>query len=216
MEKIAREQAEPRTDTLVWGKNAVTELLKSGGAVDTVYLADSLPQPVAGYYTALAKQTGAVVKRVPGHKLQKICGTDDHQGVAACPRGELHAVRQSGEEGIGGVRHHHAEGLRRSEAEGACRRVGAVPQHRDGLPHPRLGLRRHPLGAVYHVADDRRADPREPGHIIPGGRGLCGGGGGHARNASRVLRAVRHVLWLLMRGGVAEVGDAESGPSLKR
>ena len=40
MEKIAREQAEPRTDTLVWGKNAVTELLKSGGAVDTVYLAD--------------------------------------------------------------------------------------------------------------------------------------------------------------------------------
>ena len=32
MEKIAREQAEPRTDTLVWGKNAVTELLKSGGA----------------------------------------------------------------------------------------------------------------------------------------------------------------------------------------
>ena len=60
-----------RTDTLVWGKNAVTELLKSGGAVDTVYLADSLPQPVAGYYTALAKQTGAVVKRVPGHKLQK-------------------------------------------------------------------------------------------------------------------------------------------------
>ena len=83
MEKIAREQAEPRTDTLVWGKNAVTELLKSGGAVDTVYLADSLPQPVAGYYTALAKQTGAVVKRVPGHKLQKICGTDDHQGVAA-------------------------------------------------------------------------------------------------------------------------------------
>ena len=52
MEKIAREQAEPRTDTLVWGKNAVTELLKSGGAVDTVYLADSLPQPVAGYYTA--------------------------------------------------------------------------------------------------------------------------------------------------------------------
>ena len=61
MEKIAREQAEPRTDRLVWGKNAVTELLKSGGAVDTVYLADSLPQPVAGYYTALAKQTGAVV-----------------------------------------------------------------------------------------------------------------------------------------------------------
>ena len=39
MERFAREQAPERaerTDTLVWGKNAVTELLKSGGAVDTV------------------------------------------------------------------------------------------------------------------------------------------------------------------------------------
>ena len=39
MERFAREQAPERaerTDTLVWGKNAVTELLKGGGAVDTV------------------------------------------------------------------------------------------------------------------------------------------------------------------------------------
>ena len=83
MEKPGRGQAEQRPDTLVWGKNPVTELLKSCDAVDTVYLADSLPQAVAGYYTALAKQSGAVVKRVPGNKLQKICATADHQGVAA-------------------------------------------------------------------------------------------------------------------------------------
>lgn len=83
MEKAGRAQAEQRPDTLVWGKNPVTELLKSGEAVDTVYLADSLPQAVAGYYTALAKQGGAVVKRVPAHKLQKMCATADHQGVAA-------------------------------------------------------------------------------------------------------------------------------------
>ena len=86
MERFAREQAPERaerTDTLVWGKNAVTELLKSGGAVDTVYLTDTMPQAVAGYYTALAKECGAVVKRVPGNKLQKMCGTPDHQGVAA-------------------------------------------------------------------------------------------------------------------------------------
>ena len=70
MERFAREQAPERaerTDTLVWGKNAVTELLKSGGAVDTVYLTDTMPQAVAGYYTALAKE----------------CGAADHQGVAA-------------------------------------------------------------------------------------------------------------------------------------
>ena len=50
MERYAREQAPERaerTDTLVWGKNAVTELLKSGGAVDTVYLTDTMPQAVA-------------------------------------------------------------------------------------------------------------------------------------------------------------------------
>lgn len=65
------------------GQNAVTELLKSGGAVDTVYLTDTMPQAVAGYYTALSKESGAVVKRVPANKLQKMCGTPDHQGVAA-------------------------------------------------------------------------------------------------------------------------------------
>lgn len=82
MERTGREPAQQHTDTLVWGKNPVTELLKSGDAVDTLYLSDSLPQAVAGYYTALAKQCGAVVKRVPGNKLQKLCGTQDHQGVA--------------------------------------------------------------------------------------------------------------------------------------
>ena len=77
MEKIARDRElapdrAERTDTLVWGKNAVTELLKSGGAVDTVYLTDTMPQAVAGYYTALSKESGAVVKRVPANKLQKM------------------------------------------------------------------------------------------------------------------------------------------------
>ena len=81
-----RPAAEPDTrpqDTLVWGKNPVTELLKSGRPADTVYLADSLPASAAGYYTALAKQAGAVVKKVPAHKLQKLCGGAEHQGVAA-------------------------------------------------------------------------------------------------------------------------------------
>ena len=51
MERFAREQAPERaerTDTLVWGKNAVTELLKSGGVVVSVYLTSTLPQALAG------------------------------------------------------------------------------------------------------------------------------------------------------------------------
>lgn len=67
----------------VYGKNAVTELLKSGAAVDTVWLQDSLPPAQASYYTALAKQAGAVVKRVRAQKLTSLCATDGHQGVAA-------------------------------------------------------------------------------------------------------------------------------------
>lgn len=69
--------------SLTYGKNAVTELLKSGTEVDTVFLLDSMNDAQAGYYTALAKQVGAVVKRVHGTKLRGMCGTDSHQGVAA-------------------------------------------------------------------------------------------------------------------------------------
>ncbi len=68
---------------LVYGKNPVAELLKSGSGVDTVYLADTLPPQVAAYYTALAKQAGAVAKQVKSVKLKAMCGTESHQGVAA-------------------------------------------------------------------------------------------------------------------------------------
>lgn len=68
---------------LVWGKNAVAELLKSGAGVDTVLISDSMPPQTAAYYTALAKQAGAVAKRVNANKLRLTCGTESHQGVAA-------------------------------------------------------------------------------------------------------------------------------------
>lgn len=72
------------TDTaLVWGRNPVTELLKKDGGVDTLLLADSMEPRMAGYFTALGKTAGAVIKRVPAGRLQKLCGTDEHQGVAA-------------------------------------------------------------------------------------------------------------------------------------
>lgn len=80
----ARENARPEQDTqLVYGKNPVAELLKSGAGVDTVFLADTLPPQVAAYYGALAKQAGAVAKQVHAAKLRGMCGTDSHQGVAA-------------------------------------------------------------------------------------------------------------------------------------
>lgn len=73
---------EETASDLVYGKNAVAELLKSGAGVDTVFVADTLAEPVAAYYTALAKEVGAVVKRVHSAKLRGMTGTDSHQGVA--------------------------------------------------------------------------------------------------------------------------------------
>lgn len=76
------QQEQEKKENLVYGKNPVAELLKNGG-VDTVLLADSMAPQQAGYYLALAKKAGAVVKRVPANKLKLMTGTESHQGVAA-------------------------------------------------------------------------------------------------------------------------------------
>ncbi len=68
---------------IVYGKNAVTELLKSGVGVDTVYLSEGMAPAVASYYIALAREAGAVVKKVHTAKLRALCGSESHQGVAA-------------------------------------------------------------------------------------------------------------------------------------
>ena len=61
----------------------MTELLKSGSGVDTVLIAEGMAPAVAAYYTALAKEAGATVKRVHPNKLRLMTGTESHQGVAA-------------------------------------------------------------------------------------------------------------------------------------
>lgn len=98
------ERNEPN-QSLVYGKNPVTELLKSGTGVDTVLISESMPPQVAAYYAALAKDVGAVVKRVNANKLRLSCGTDSHQGVAAYTsqveysslEDLLHIAKQKGE-----------------------------------------------------------------------------------------------------------------------
>ncbi len=76
-------EQDAKKDTLVYGKNPVAELLKSGAGVDTVMISEGMAAQVASYYTALAKDVGAVVKRVHPNKLRLITGTESHQGVAA-------------------------------------------------------------------------------------------------------------------------------------
>ncbi len=68
---------------VIYGKNPVTELLKSKAGVDTVFISESLNPSVQNYYIALAKECGAVVKKVHPMKLKTLCQSENHQGIAA-------------------------------------------------------------------------------------------------------------------------------------
>lgn len=68
---------------VIYGKNPVTELLKSKAGVDTVFISESLNPSVQNYYIALAKECGAVVKKVHPMKLKSLCQSENHQGIAA-------------------------------------------------------------------------------------------------------------------------------------
>lgn len=67
---------------LIYGKNAVTEALRSESEIDTVYILRSAGG--MGQIIALAKEKGAVIKEVGEEKLAALLGTGvKHGGVAA-------------------------------------------------------------------------------------------------------------------------------------
>ena len=76
----------PRRDEddggLIIGRNPVTEALKAGLPIDTVYI-DPSAGGSAGHIRALAKERGIVVKDADERKLSKMCRGASHQGVAA-------------------------------------------------------------------------------------------------------------------------------------
>ena len=67
---------------LIIGRNPVTEALKAGLPIDTVYI-DPAAGGSAGHIRALAKERGIVVKDADDRKLSKMCRGASHQGVAA-------------------------------------------------------------------------------------------------------------------------------------
>ncbi len=70
-------------DDMVIGRNAVTELLKSGREVESLLIAKGELGGSAAKIVALAKDRGIVVKSVDRKKLDSISGGANHQGVAA-------------------------------------------------------------------------------------------------------------------------------------
>ena len=74
---------EERQKDLIIGRNAVTELLKSGREIDTLFVARGEKGGTVGRIIAECKEKGTVVKDVDRKKLDFMCGHSNHQGVAA-------------------------------------------------------------------------------------------------------------------------------------
>ncbi len=69
-------------DDLIFGRNAVLELLKSGRSVNKIFFAEGNRDGSAQKIFSLAKSAGVVVEFVHREKLDRLCG-GRHQGVAA-------------------------------------------------------------------------------------------------------------------------------------
>ncbi len=70
-------------EDLVIGRNAVMELLKSGRAVECVYIASGETKGSISRIVAMAREQGLPVKETASVKLDYMCGKGNHQGVIA-------------------------------------------------------------------------------------------------------------------------------------
>ena len=76
-------EQEAGADGLIEGRNAVTEALRAGTAIDKVYIAKGETDAALGHIAAKAKAAGAVVVDVDRRKLDSMSRTHSHQGVIA-------------------------------------------------------------------------------------------------------------------------------------
>ena len=76
-------QEEDGADGLIEGRNAVTEALRSGTAIDKVYIAKGDTDNTLGYIAAAARDRGVVVVECDRRKLDAMSRTHAHQGVIA-------------------------------------------------------------------------------------------------------------------------------------
>lgn len=88
----ARPEADAMADGMIEGRNAVTEALRAGTAIDKVYIAKGETDAALGHIAAAARASGAVVVDVDRRKLDGMSRTHSHQGVIA-----LTAVREYAE-----------------------------------------------------------------------------------------------------------------------
>lgn len=77
------ERPDELSEGMIEGRNAVTEALKSGRAINKIFLADGDTDKALGRLAAMAKDAGAVVVRIDRRKLNEMSPTGAHQGIIA-------------------------------------------------------------------------------------------------------------------------------------
>ena len=77
------QRPEELSEGLIEGRNALTEALKSGRAIDKLYVAEGSTDRSLARLAALAKEAGAVIVPTDRRKLDQMSPTGAHQGVIA-------------------------------------------------------------------------------------------------------------------------------------
>ena len=77
------ESGDSAADGLIEGRNAVTEALRAGAAIDKIYVARGDTDRTLSRIVALAKSAGIVVADADHRKLDAMSRTHAHQGVIA-------------------------------------------------------------------------------------------------------------------------------------
>ena len=80
--KIDKFQEERQKDLII-GRNAVTELIKSGREIDTLFVLRGEKGGSVGKIIGQCRDKDAVIKEVDKKKLDFMCGHSNHQGVVA-------------------------------------------------------------------------------------------------------------------------------------
>ena len=77
------QRPETESDGMIEGRNAVTEALRSGTAIDKIYLAKGETDRTLSRIASEARKAGVVVVEADRRKLDAMSLTHSHQGIIA-------------------------------------------------------------------------------------------------------------------------------------
>ena len=83
IDRKTEETSRTRGEDIIAGRNAVSEALKTGRTIDSLYVVRGNHSGPISVLIAKAKKAGAVIKEADSRKLDALCGNANHQGVVA-------------------------------------------------------------------------------------------------------------------------------------